>query len=43
MLQALKYTGPTPRNKREASSLIDTLKKAQQQLDDMKAAPEDPF
>lgn len=43
MLQALKYTGPTPRNKREASGLIDTLKKAQQQLDDMKAAPEDPF
>jgi uncharacterized membrane protein YfbV (UPF0208 family) len=42
MLQALKYTGPTPRNKREASALIDTLKKAQQQLDDA-AGQEEPF
>jgi hypothetical protein len=43
MLQALKYTGPTPRNKREASGLIDTLKQAQQALDEMREAPEDPF
>jgi hypothetical protein len=43
MLQALKYTGPTPRNKREASSLIDTLKKAQQALDEGRATEEDPF
>jgi hypothetical protein len=42
MLQALKYTGPTPRNKREASALIDTLKKAQQQLDEA-AGQEEPF
>jgi hypothetical protein len=42
MLQALKYTGPTPRNKREASGLIDTLKKAQQQLDEA-AGQEEPF
>jgi hypothetical protein len=39
MLQALKYTGPTPNSKRDASNLIDTLKKAQQALDTM----EDPF
>jgi hypothetical protein len=39
----LKYTGPTPRNKREASGLIDTLKQAQQALDEMREAPEDPF
>jgi hypothetical protein len=43
MLQALKYTGPTPRNKREASGLIDTLKKAQQALDEARASDEDPF
>ena len=31
MLRALKYTGPTPPDKRAASSLIDTLKKANEQ------------
>lgn len=43
MLKALGYSGPTPRDKREASSIIDGLKKAAQMLEDAKNAPEDPF
>jgi len=43
MLQALKYSGPTPNTKRDASNLIDTLKKAQQALDAANASEEDPF
>ena len=43
MLRALGYSGPTPRDKREASSIIDGLKKAAQVLEDAKNAPEDPF
>ena len=43
MLKALGYTGPTPRDKREASAIIDGLKKAAQVLEDAKNAPEDPF
>lgn len=43
MLQALKYSGPTPNTKRDASNLIDTLKKAQQAIDEARTSDEDPF
>ena len=43
MLRALGYSGPTPRDKREASSIIDGLKKAAAMLEEAKNAPEDPF
>jgi hypothetical protein len=43
LLSSLKYTGPTPANKFEASRLIDTLKKAQQDLDAAKASDEEAF
>ena len=43
MLKALGYSGPTPRDKREASSIIDGLKKAAAMIEDAKNSPEDPF
>ena len=43
MLKALGYSGPTPRNKREASSIIDGLKKAAQMIEDARNSDEDPF
>lgn len=43
MLKALGYSGPTPRDKREASSIIDGLKKAAAMIEDARNAPEDPF
>ena len=43
MLKALGYSGPTPRDKREASSIIDGLKKAAAMLEEAKNSPEDPF
>ena len=43
MLKALGYSGPTPRDKREASSIIDGLKKAAQMLEDARNSEEDPF
>ena len=43
LLSALKYTGPTPNTKADASRLIDTLKKAQQDLDAAKGSDEEIF
>ena len=43
LLRSLGYSGPTPRDKREASSIIDGLKKAAAMLEDAKNSPEDPF
>ena len=43
MLKALGYSGPTPRDKREASSIIDGLKKAATMLEEARASEEDPF
>lgn len=43
LLRSLKYSGPTPNTKADASRLIDTLKAAQAALDEAKTAPEDPF
>lgn len=43
MIRALGHSGPIPTTKAAASSLIDTLKSAQQAIDAMKASPDDPF
>lgn len=43
MLRALGYNGPTPRDKREASAIIDGLKKAAQVLEDARNSDEDVF
>ncbi len=43
LLRSLGYSGPTPRDKREASSIIDGLKKAAAMLEEAKNSPEDPF
>lgn len=43
LLSALKYSGPTPATKADASRIIDALKKAQQELDAAKASDEEMF
>ena len=43
LLRSLKYSGPTPNTKGDASRLIDSLKKAQTMLDEAKASDEEPF
>ena len=43
LLSALKYTGPTPNTKADASRLIDSLKAAQQALDAAKGSDEEMF
>ena len=43
LLSALKYSGPTPNTKADASRIIDSLKKAQQELDAAKASDEEMF
>lgn len=43
LLRSLGYTGPTPRDKREASAIIDGLKKAATMLEEARASEEDPF
>ena len=43
LLRSLGYTGPTPRDKREASAIIDGLKKAATMLEEARNAEEDPF
>ena len=43
LLRSLGYSGPTPRDKREASSIIDGLKKAAAMLEEAKNSTEDPF
>ena len=43
MLRALGYNGPTPRDKREASAIIDGLKKAAQVLEEARNSDEDVF
>jgi hypothetical protein len=42
-LSKLNYTGPTPRNRQDASRLIESLTKAQKMLDDAKESEEDAF
>ena len=43
LLRSLGYTGPTPRDKREASAIIDGLKKAATMLEEARNSEEDPF
>jgi len=43
LLRSLNYTGPTPKDKREASAIIDGIKKAQIAIDSANQTQEDPF